>query len=178
MFRYEITKYNPEYRDGRKYLKEEWTAICDIGKSYDGKIFTEDEYKRVEDAYVEAIKLIMVHLEIPFLNVFDLMRSFGKDIFLKNVNKYKNLYEERIVKGYFEIKNGAKYDINIMDILIKLMLREDIGSSIIYKKSIFHKKIIEVFIGYDFLMGIHTNSKLDMSLIKEIENLGLFVEEF
>lgn len=178
MFRYSITKYNPEYREDGEYLKEEWISIHDIGKQYDGEIFTEDEYKRVEDAYVEAIKLIMVHLEISFLKVFDLMRSFEDDFFLENVTEYKNLYEERIVNGYFEIKNGAKYDINSVDILIKLMLREDIGSSIIYKKSIFHKKIIEVFIGYDYLMGVHTAIKLEESLIKEIEKMGLFVEEF
>lgn len=178
MFRYDITKYNPEYRDGRKYLKEEWTAICDIGKSYDGKIFTEDEYRKVEDAYVQAIKLIMVHLEIPFLKIFDLIKSFEDDYFMKNVNEYKNLYEDKIVKEYFKIKNKDKYDINNVDLLIKLMLREDLGSTIVYRKGILQKKIVQVFIGYDFLMGIHINLKLDMSLIKEIENLGLFVEEF
>lgn len=37
------------------YQKDEWTAICDIGNVYDGKVFTEDEYYRVEQSYVDFV---------------------------------------------------------------------------------------------------------------------------
>jgi hypothetical protein len=36
---------------------------------------------------------------------------------------------------------------------------------------------MKVFIGYDYLMGVHTSKCLD-PIISSIEELGLYVEEF
>lgn len=54
-----MTKYDPAYRDelGR-YTKNEWTEFCDIGHSFDGHVLTTEGYLRVEDAYVEAMRLL------------------------------------------------------------------------------------------------------------------------
>ena len=52
---YRISKYDPQYRVNGIYQKDEWTAICDIGKVYDGKVFTEDEYYRVEQSYINFV---------------------------------------------------------------------------------------------------------------------------
>ena len=81
IFKYEITKYNPLFRDeARRYLKEDWTAISDIGKSYEGKTLTIDGYKQVEDSYIKAIELIMEYLEIPFFSIDHVSRSFSFNI--------------------------------------------------------------------------------------------------
>ncbi len=40
MFQYRITKYDPAFRIDGKYTKDEWTSIHDIGKIYNGCIFT------------------------------------------------------------------------------------------------------------------------------------------
>ncbi len=43
------------FRDaGGRHLKDEWTAISDIGCEYDGVVLTREAYQPVEDAYVTA----------------------------------------------------------------------------------------------------------------------------
>jgi hypothetical protein len=43
-----ITKYDPKYRDANGFFtKKEWIASSDIGKVYDGKIFTASDYTAV-----------------------------------------------------------------------------------------------------------------------------------
>lgn len=55
---YRISKYDPVYRIDGVYRKEEWTSVCDIGKVYGGKVFTEEEYRKVESSYVEFLLAI------------------------------------------------------------------------------------------------------------------------
>ena len=41
MFSWRITKYNPAFRNSvGAYLKNDWIAVCDIGKTFDIKILT------------------------------------------------------------------------------------------------------------------------------------------
>ena len=45
---HEIVKYCPEnYDENGAYKANEWTSFSDIGKSYDGKVFTLENYLRV-----------------------------------------------------------------------------------------------------------------------------------
>jgi len=55
VFEYRVTKYDPSFRDARgAYLRDEWTSISDIGRSFGGTLLAREDYQRVEDAYVEA----------------------------------------------------------------------------------------------------------------------------
>jgi hypothetical protein len=55
VFEFRVTKYDPAYRDeSGAYQRDEWTAFSDIGKSFNGDILTQEEYQRVEDAYVSS----------------------------------------------------------------------------------------------------------------------------
>ncbi|HEX4378695.1 MAG TPA: hypothetical protein VH022_01560 [Candidatus Acidoferrum sp.] len=55
MNEYRITKYNPEFRnESDNYTKDEWTVFKQIGDTFSGLVLTTDEYKRVEDAYVQV----------------------------------------------------------------------------------------------------------------------------
>ena len=50
-----ITKYNPTFRDKcGTYLKDEWTSVSDVGKSFDGAVLTFKEYREIEDTYVST----------------------------------------------------------------------------------------------------------------------------
>ena len=52
---YRVTKYNPIYRNAQgNFLKQDWTAICDIGRSFDNITLTSEEYNRVETAYAQT----------------------------------------------------------------------------------------------------------------------------
>ncbi len=56
---YRISKYNPAYRDGEKYIREEWTDYSDIGLSFSGEVLTKKEYLRVEQNYISCIIAIL-----------------------------------------------------------------------------------------------------------------------
>ena len=56
MLFYRVTKYDPKNRSSRGiYTVNEWTSYCDIGKIFDGKKLTFEEYREIEDRYIEAI---------------------------------------------------------------------------------------------------------------------------
>jgi hypothetical protein len=55
MFEYRVTKYDPAERDVRgAYRRDEWILFSQIGSSFGGELFTAEQYRRVEDAYVAA----------------------------------------------------------------------------------------------------------------------------
>ena len=55
MIEYRVTKYDPVLRDATgAYTSDDWTAVTDIGCAFGGVILTEDEYRRVEQAYVDS----------------------------------------------------------------------------------------------------------------------------
>ncbi len=54
MTEYRISKFNPQNRLNGIYQISEWTSVSDIGKEFDSGILTEDQYKRVEAAYIDC----------------------------------------------------------------------------------------------------------------------------
>ncbi len=73
MNRYRVTKYNPALRTAAgAYLKDEWTSFSDVGRSFDGLILSQDEYLRVESAYVEAASAFLAEDRAPGLRVVGL----------------------------------------------------------------------------------------------------------
>jgi hypothetical protein len=52
---FRITKFDPRLRseDG-VFMRDEWTSISDIGRTYPTGVFTLAEYIEVEEAYVET----------------------------------------------------------------------------------------------------------------------------
>jgi len=55
MVEYRVTKYDPALRDDRgAYIRDEWTSFADIGRTFNGAVLTEAEYRSVEQAYVDS----------------------------------------------------------------------------------------------------------------------------
>lgn len=55
MVEYRVSKYEPARRDaGGVYRRDEWTARSDVGRMFEGVVLTAEEYRRVEDAYVDT----------------------------------------------------------------------------------------------------------------------------
>ena len=58
--KYLITKYDPCFRNEfRAYTKNEWTSIYDIGKVYDGIVFTPAMYVETENRYADVLRFLM-----------------------------------------------------------------------------------------------------------------------
>ena len=67
---FRITKFNPEFRTASGvYARDEWTSVGDIGRTFDGAVFSRDEYNRTEDAYVEAAQAFLGEAGISSLEV-------------------------------------------------------------------------------------------------------------
>ncbi|AZB42172.1 hypothetical protein CEF21_07660 [Bacillus sp. FJAT-42376] len=153
-----------------RYQKNEWTAISDIGKSFDGILLTDEEYISVEDQYVRAVKLIMKFHSLTSLRAANLCHSFSNEEFLNLIKPYSHLYSERLLDFYSNF-NGSQAGLDEVESFCRLQLREDIGVKL------FAPRKLKVFIGYDYLMGVYSSKSLN-PIIQEISAMGLFVEEF
>lgn len=170
MHKYRISKYDPLFRDETGcYQKNEWTAISDIGKSFDGILLTDEEYIGVEDKYVDAVKLIIKFHSLTSLSVANLCHSFSKEEFLNLIKPYSQLYSESLLDFYTNF-NGSQAGLDEVESLFRLQLREDIGVDI------FSPRKLKIFIGYDYLMGVNSSKSLE-PIIPEISAIGLFVEK-
>lgn len=69
MIEYRITKYNPKNRVNESYIVDEWTSISDIGKEFDAGVLTYEEYKKVEQSYVDCCIAILQAAKISELAV-------------------------------------------------------------------------------------------------------------
>ena len=69
MINYRISKYNPWFRVNGIYTKEEWTSIGDVGKCFDGKRFTFDEYIAIENNYVVFVDRIIQLTKTDLLKI-------------------------------------------------------------------------------------------------------------
>lgn len=172
MYKYRITKYNPLFRDDEGiYFKEDWTAISDLGKTFDGEKLTIDKYKVTEDGYIKAILLIMNYLNVPYLKISGVTRSFSFEKLQELIEDYRELYTNKMLDTYSKVNTFDRIDKKNVDVYCRLLLREDIGSKVYYSRK------MKIFIGYDYLMSIHTSKPLD-PLISLIEKIGLYVEDF
>ncbi|WP_133250197.1 hypothetical protein [Ruminiclostridium sufflavum] len=152
-------------------MKEDWTAISDIGKTFEGKILTVEDYIAIEDSYIKAIQTIFEFFNLKYLKVCDVRKSFGDDQFLDLISRRKVKYTSDTLEIYNIAESIEKLEYKDLDLFFRLMLREDIGAKIFYPRK------LKIFICYDYLMGIHTSRSIE-KIIPEIEALGLFVEAF
>ena len=102
MYSRRITKYNPQYRNKHgAYLKDEWTAISDIGKTFNHELCTFENYIAVENAYVQAVLLFVDYLKIPSflltsLEDHDILER-GTHLTTDMINLYKKIKKKQLI---------------------------------------------------------------------------------
>ncbi|MGC6585244.1 hypothetical protein ACPV3A_09795 [Paenibacillus sp. Dod16] len=172
MNKYRISKYNPIFRGSTgRYSKEDWTAISDIGKTFDGQLLTVELYKSVEDNYVNTVRTIMNYLNVSHLTVSNIRKGSNEEEFEKVVTKYQPLYNNNEIRdAYYNLVDNTKLSAQEIGPVVRLLLREDIGADV------YCENVMRVFIGYDYLMGIHTAQPIE-SIVLDIERMGVFVEK-
>lgn len=170
MTSYRISKYNPANRGSNgTYLDDsEWTSISHINKK-EYKYLTYNEYKKIEDAYVEAVKIISADKKIDFLNVTSVEFYNDKASFAE----YSNNETLKDLSVSFEdvqsLRNGTQVPLDKLPELIRLVLREIIWMNLINRK-------IKIYTGYDYYLYTRCG-KLKRSSIESIEKTGLFIEK-
>lgn len=80
MHKYRITKYDPQYRDEQGiYSREDWTSYSDIGKTYNGKLFSNGDYIIKEKLYCNTVVSILQNCGVKEVIVEDLKSRFSVD---------------------------------------------------------------------------------------------------
>jgi hypothetical protein len=73
VFVYRLSKYDPAKRNAAGvYLPKEWTSVSDIGRTFDGQTVSVSDYVEIEDAYVDAVRTLLLASGITSMSVADL----------------------------------------------------------------------------------------------------------
>ena len=171
MKRYEITKYENE---NGIIEEQEWIAISDIGDTFGGIVLTQEKYQETEDKYVAVIVRILEYMNIQKCRIKNVVKcSLIKEQFcdVEVSQEVRDLYNERLWNTYGNIKEGDEVDISTIEDIIRLLLREDIGCDVYVPYR------FKLFIGYDYMTGVHLSRTLD-PILKELNEIGLYVFEF
>ena len=163
-FCWRITKYDPKKRNSQGwFIEETWTAFSDIGRIYDGKEFTYDEYICVENLYINAITHFMKCLDISYLQVQGLENS-------KRINIDLHADDEDVA-FVNTIKENDLLTPRQVIMASKLILREYFWCKLVSDNKMF------VHFGYDYYMYIGSSLKCEATL-QMIRDSGLYVESF
>ncbi|MGA9773986.1 MAG: hypothetical protein WBV94_33455 [Blastocatellia bacterium] len=158
-----ITKYNPKYRaENGAYLKDDWTSISDIGQEFDGRVFTYEAYREIEDAYVSTVMEFVSEAMIDSLKVTNLE---GPHFLRKRASKLKDIvYDPKL------IREGMKVSGKDLEEICRLCLREFVWCRLVGEKGFY------IHFGYDYYMHIDSSVASEQSILFAQE-AGLFVEE-
>ena len=167
---HEIVKYRPEYYDENgAYKANEWTSISDIGKFYDGKIFTLENYLRVEQRYIAVILSIMSRMDCKYLTVEYL--EVDKNDIEKHINSTKDhTTDSLLVTSLIQLEQGKRIYYKNIDNVIRLALREYIYIVLCNKQ-----KKLKIEFGYDYYLYVLCN--LDNRILNNLVNsVGLYLD--
>lgn len=164
MISWRITKYNPIFRDKKgSYLKNDWAASSDIGKFFENKEFTYDEYLKIEDAYIAAILLFMEFVETDTLKITNLAKKFKPNL--------NNFYSQQMLNAFNDVNEYDIINKNLVELIARLALRENLWCKL-------ESEDMYVHFGYDYYMYIGISKKCTNNIIDKIETKGLFVESY
>lgn len=161
MNKWRITKYNPIFRnpDGL-YIKEDWSTIWEIGKTFNGRKITIEDYLNLENDYANTALDLLSSAGLDRLRVKELSKTF---------DTIPHLSTPIIEKPIKLIENNW-LDVNDIEKVIKMMLREAVHCKLVYPYKFY------VHIGWDFYMYIGAN--LDKTRAENIvTNHSLYLED-
>jgi hypothetical protein len=150
MFEFRITKYDPAFRDPNgAYLRDDWTSVSDVGLSFDGKLLTNTEYRRVESAYIASALAFLRESGTTSLNVNGLEYHGSTPL---------------------SFSEGAVVSLEQAETILSHVLREDLWCKLEGPDSFIH-------IGYDYYMYVGVSVVCPQAQALAV-SLGLFVESF
>lgn len=146
MTEFRITKYAPDMRlpDG-SFGIETWTSVSDIGRTFQGRVFTSTEYIAIESAYVAAVQLFMDACGVDSLTCNDL------ELHDNSEGSSRLPPELRLTSEWFPTE-GTCVSGRGLDNLVRLALREYLWCRLDGPSGFF------VHFGYDFYMYIGTGT--------------------
>lgn len=171
MKKYRISKYNPLLRDENGYyLIEEWSSYNDIGKIFNNKVFTKNDYLLCENKYFHAISLILSYYNVEEFIIDNLEVYFSKSK-MKTLLQSKGLdftkEDETIIDSLYE---GKILKVTDLHNYLKLVLRDCFWCKFKCKKYSIHFEI-----GQDFYIYICCNL-INKDIINKCMDIGIYIE--
>ena len=167
---HEIVKYSPQkYNRNGVYTADEWTSRDDIGKDFDGKLFTLEEYLNIEKHYINVVHSIMKATNSKYLSIQYL--EADKEYIINKIkcSKFYSIDSELLQSIQLLEKNRRVYITRITD-LVRLSLREYIYVVLSNKE---HK--IQIKFGYDYYLNIACSLNYE-TLNYIVRNEGLYLD--
>lgn len=147
---YRVTKYDPALRGPRgEYKGDDWTSFAQIGQSFGGVVLTDQEYKRVERAYIKVALAFLSESHINALRVEGLENSGLQP---------------------FKFHEGDVLTLEQLPDVMGRILREDFWCRLQADDGFVH-------FGWDYYMYIGVPRRCPVAEHMATE-LGLYVEEF
>ena len=163
MYYYQVTKYNPIYRNEKGwYTKEEWTDFSCVGHEFEGKLCTLEDYEYIENLYINAVLTFMDCMNVDYLKCSKLEKR-RKKLNIQGVSKELKILYEKICPG-------MKISKQELSILLKIVIRRYLWCELIHDD----KKMFVSF-SYDFYMFIGVEKECK-DAVDKINRLGLFDE--
>lgn len=146
---HEIVKYEPQYYDENgAYQKDEWTCFSDVGKEYEGKVVTMEDYLDVENRFINITRAILEASGCKYITL--------------------GYMEARRRKG---LKEGMRVRVQDIDPFLRFALR---GKA--YIVFINKSKGVQFDFSEDFLY-MHLNCRIpDDELRAIVESRGLYLD--
>ncbi len=164
MMELRITKYDPQYRDSQgRYLRDEWTSVCDVGKTFLGKTLSVDEYRATEAEYVRAVMRFLDMTQTESLQIT------GLEDYPDNLQLLPKSMVDETRAWVNGIKDGVFLSENRIEECIRLNLRD-----VVWCRMSSDDTTTYVHFGYDYYMYVGSKS-ITVSL--EAVDTPLFVEE-
>lgn len=158
-----ITKYNPAFRDERGvYLKDEWTSLSDVGKSFDSVILTSGEYRRVEDAYITTALSFVSEAGLDALTITDLETHGIAEARAEDL--WGIAFDPKLARNGMSLPRESLGDV------CRLVLREILWCKLEAAGGFY------LHFGYDYYMYVSSPVRCEKSIAYG-RRQGLFVEE-
>nr|WP_295970778.1 hypothetical protein [uncultured Bacillus sp.] len=164
-YQWRITKYNPAFRDlDGNYTKiTEWTSASEIGKTFNGKPFTLNDYLCTENAYVSTVLKFLSESLLHSLRVVQFQKN---ELLNDKTNKlYENTFENVCIKEDLLVNEKD------IPVICKMILRNFIQCHLISKDTFF------AHFGWDYYMFIGSNQPCTNG-ITFAKKHGLYVESY
>lgn len=157
-----VSKYNCNYRDENgKYIKNEWTSYSDIGKKFEGEIFTLDDYKLLELKYINTVLETAKSLDVNSFLLTNFEKSRDIDTLTED-NELKRMYNNINENKHIQIDN--------IPLVMKLLIREFIWGKLVHEQLVIH-------FGYDYYIYLGVNKENLENVEQIIKRHDLFYEE-
>ena len=138
------------------YLLDEWASYSEIGRTFNNKVLTYEEYESVESKYLSVIKAAFEHSGARELNIERLERY-------EDDSPCSDEVERLLQRGYLSTSEEV---VAVSQAILRLFFWAELNS--------YHKKFSIKF-NYDYLMFLVTDDQRLIEIIKSNLPDGMYI---